>query len=249
MSYFQGYFRSSLLNLNVSINVILPDDLKTNEKPKVLYLLHGYIGDHTDWIRYTSIERYASHYRYAIVMPGVQNTYYTDTTYGQPYFTFIAEELQTFIKNTFPVSKKAEDTFIGGLSMGGYGAFKIALTYPKKFGKAFSLSGALDIEEIRNMKLVPNEKKLFNGVFGKKSLVNTKNDLFYLAKKSLNSTIKLPSLLMLCGQEDFLYKDNLNFSNFLKEHHIDHTFEVSPGAHDWAYWDKTIQEALFWLNK
>lgn len=247
MSFIQCNFRSYTLGFNVSVNVILPEPIKENEKFKVLYLLHGYIGDHTDWMRYTSIERYASEYRLAVVMPSVHNSYYTDTTYGQPYFTYIADELQTMIKTTFPISKKPSDTYVGGLSMGGYGAVKLALTYPKKYGKAFSLSGALQIEKIRQMKLDDNEKKLFEGVFGKKSLLNTKNDLFYLARKQEAKKESLPDLLIMCGREDFLYQENLDFVSLLKEVQIKHTYEESEGSHDWAYWDKTIQDALHWL--
>jgi putative tributyrin esterase len=232
MSFIQCHFRSYELGFNVSLNVILPEPVKSNEKFKVLYLLHGYIGDHTDWMRYSSIERYASQYRLAVVMPGVNNSYYTDTTYGQPFFTFIAKELQQFVQNTFSISKKACDTFVGGLSMGGYGAIKLALTYPKKFGKAFSLSGALDIENIRNMKLDPNEKKLFDGVFGKKVLLNTKNDLFYLAKKFEHKKNLLPNLLIICGREDFLYQDNLNFVKLLSDLKLDHLYEELPGTHE-----------------
>jgi S-formylglutathione hydrolase FrmB len=182
-------------------------------------------------------------------MPAVHNSYYTDTTFGHPYFTFIAKELQKFVKSTFPISKKASDTFVGGLSMGGYGAIKLALIYPKKYGKSFSLSGALQIENVRKMKLVPNERDLFNGVFGTKSLLNTKNDLFFLAKKFENKNELLPKLLLVCGKEDFLYQENQDFSMHLKSLAIEHTYIESSGSHDWAYWDETIQTALHWIFK
>lgn len=106
----------------------------------VLYLLHGLSDDHTIWHRRTSIERYVSALGLAVVMPNVGKSFYTDMANGGNYFTFITEELPTLVQSYFPVSAKREDNFIAGLSMGGYGAFKVALSCPEKIcggGKSF----------------------------------------------------------------------------------------------------------------
>ena len=104
MAFLTLHLRSNALDLNTTVNVILPQDVKKDEKLKVLYLLHGYIGDHTDWMRYTPIERYAWNYRLAIVMPAVNNSYYTDTVSGLNYFTYVSKELPDFITSLLPIS-------------------------------------------------------------------------------------------------------------------------------------------------
>ena len=71
-------FRSNVLGLETAMNVILPQPKpasssgvpdETNRRYPTLYLLHGLTGNHTDWQRETSIERYAAPLDLAIVMP------------------------------------------------------------------------------------------------------------------------------------------------------------------------------------
>lgn len=247
MAFLTLHFRSNALELNTTVNVILPQDIKKDEKLKVLYLLHGYIGDHTDWMRYTSIERYAWNYRLAIVMPAVNNSYYTDTVSGLNYFTYVAKELPEFITSLLPVSAKREDNYVAGLSMGGYGALKIALTYPERYSKAASLSGALDIDEIRKLANQEPRNVWFNAVFGYKPSQNTPSDLKYLIDLHLQHQVMIPDLFIACGTEDFLYNDNKNFKNYLDQKDVKHVYYESTGAHDWAFWDEYIRKVLAWL--
>jgi len=242
-------FRSEILDLNVTLNIILPEPISKKEKLKTLYLLHGYIGDHTDWLRFSSVERYNWPYRYAIIMPAVQNSYYTDTTYGHRYLSFITQELPKVMEQTFPLSTKKEDRFIGGLSMGGYGAIKSGLLNPKKYHKAFSLSGALDINHIREITRETGRKIMFDSVFGKKSVEKTKHDLFFLAQKNIDKKIHMPEMLIACGSEDFLYDSNVRFHQFLENQNINHEFIVDQGAHEWSFWDKYLEVALEWISK
>jgi len=241
------HLRSDALELNTTVNLLIPQDVKVGEKFKVLYLLHGYIGDHTDWTRYTSIERYAWEYRYAIVMPAVNNSYYMDTASGLKYFTYITKELPQFITTMFPVSDKKEDTFIAGLSMGGYGALKAALTYPERYQKAASLSGALNIDHIADLAVEDPKNAWFRSVFGNKPTQNTSNDLKYLIRLHKRHNVQLPNLYLVCGTEDFLYQDHVQFHQFLVDEKIDHIYLDAPGVHDWAFWDEHIQKILAWL--
>lgn len=249
MYLFESHVFSEALNFNVCVNVLIPHQVKPKEKFKTLYLLHGYMGDYTDWMRLSALERYANQYRIAIVMPSAHNAYYTDTTYGYPYETFISIELPNMMESIFPLSKKKEDRMIGGLSMGGYGALKMALSPKGKFGKAFSLSGALDIEHIRNLTRETPRKHTFDGVFGKKSVEMTKHDLKYLVSKRIQKNQEFPELLITCGTEDFLFQSNEKFHDFLNENHIKHDYITNPGDHNWDYWDLMIEKVLPWVNK
>ena len=51
----------------------------------------------------------------------------------------------------------------------------------------------------------------------------------------------------MCGKEDFLYEDNIEFIRNLDEKKIPYTFEDNPGEHNYAYWDKAIKRAIEWF--
>lgn len=134
--------------------------------------------------------------------------------------------------------------------MGGYGAFKLALTCPDRYAAAASLSGALDVcETVRAHGR--SEDKVFlaemRTIFGDVSKVpNSKHDLFTLAKKIAKSPVK-PRLYQCCGTEDFLYADNIRFRDMVRKLPFDHTYEEGPGEHNWEYWDRMIQHVLAWM--
>lgn len=249
-------FFSEVLGISTSICVILPQNTLSQigmagsvkkEKYPTLYLLHGLSDDHTIWQRRTSIERYVSDMGIAVVMPNGGRGFYTDMKHGYKYFTFITEELPQIARQFFPLSEKREDNFVAGLSMGGYGAFKLALSCPEKYAAAASLSGALDMATLVKVDSIQDNYEMYN-IFGDlNSLSGSDNDLFHLADKVLNSNCIKPKLYQCCGTEDFLYEDNQTFRNFISSTNFDYTYEEGPGEHEWGYWDTNIQKILKWL--
>ena len=171
MAFLQIQFFSDVLNVASTVNVILPEAnqgigikaAENAELPKVLYLLHGYSDDHSIWMRRTSIERYASRYRLAVVMPAVNHSFYTNEAQGEKYFDYVSQELPETVRTFFRVSSAPEDTYVAGLSMGGYGALKLALTYPERFRAAGSFSGVVDIagRYVRDGEVSSNMKRIF----------------------------------------------------------------------------------------
>lgn len=252
MAFIQCNFFSHTLGIASSMNVILPQQQYTGDgntrgeytRYPVLYLLHGLSGDHTAWQRNTSIERYVAPLKLAVIMPAANRSFYSDVSYGYKYWTFISEELPFIAATMFPISQRREDTFVAGLSMGGYGAFKLALRYPERFAAAASLSGALDMaSRAETVKEVE-----FDVVFGDVSKVRgSDNDLFYLAESVAASNGPKPKLFQCCGTEDFLYEDNIRFRDFCRKLHLDLTYEEEPGEHEWGYWDRKIKRVLEWL--
>lgn len=255
-------FFSDILGMSMNMDVILPQQTRGqigmegkagNEKYKTMYLLHGMSDDQTIWQRRTSIERYVSRLGIAVVMPTTHLGFYTDTTYGMKYWTFISEELPCICREFFPrMSDKREDTLAAGLSMGGYGAWKLGLRASDIFGAAASLSGALDIVEDykRNMKEAPDKAFLFQGIFGSiEKLEGSDNDILALAKKLAAGKNELPKLFAWCGTEDFLYQGNLRAWEYVKDLGYDLTSSESSGDHQWKYWDEKIKDVLcWWLN-
>lgn len=255
-------FFSDVLGMSMNMDVILPQQTQgqigmegkgAEGKYKTMYLLHGMSDDQTIWQRRTSIERYVSKLGIAVVMPTTHLAFYTDTTYGMKYWTFVSQELPKICREFFPqMSEKREDTLAAGLSMGGYGAWKLGLGASDTFGAAASLSGALDMAEDyrRNVDGADEESgrvSLFRGIFGSaETLEGSDNDLLALAEKLAAGKKELPRLYAWCGTEDFLYQGNLTAWEHVKKLGYDLTCEQSAGDHQWKYWDEKIQDVLRW---
>lgn len=241
MAFLQWDFRSEALRQAVCVNVVLPDN--AGQAPlKTLWLLHGLSDNHNSWMQYTSVARYAGEYGLAVVMPGADRSWYTDNAGGNRYFTFLTEELPKKMGDCFKwYSPAREDNLIAGLSMGGYGALKAALTCPEQYGFCASLSGALDITRENR----PGDVDEWRSIFGfdlqsAGELAGTKHDLFALA----DGGRELPYLYLWCGTEDSLIDINRAFSARLSALNIAHTFECSEGDHTWKWWDLHLQSAL-----
>lgn len=244
---------SDTLMMDSSVSIIFPQNCQRvleDRKPffkgpyKVLYLLHGLKQNETSWTRMSSIERYVSQLPLVVVMPSVHRSFYTDQARGFPFFTYVAEELPALMRDMFNISSKREDTFVAGLSMGGYGAFKLALTRPEQYGYAASLSGALDLVGLRAQQGENANEEEMENTFGNLDRVEgSHHDLFALAG-GLKDT--KPNLFMTCGTEDYLYEGNVHFHETFKGT-LPITYHEETGAHTWPYWDRNIQRVLDWL--
>ena len=243
-------FFSEVLEVGTSMTVLLPQATeeqigvadaveRTGDFP-VLYLLHGLSDDSTAWQRYTSIERYAAPLGLAVVMPQVQRSFYADEAHGGSYWSFLSEELPSVVHSFFRISDRAEDTFVAGLSMGGYGAFKWALRHPDRFAAAASLSGGLDVAALSH---VDWRKQLFERVFD--GPVGADDDLFALLERA--DAAAVPPLYLGCGTEDHLFEGNQRFLDAATTAGLDVHVDFRPGEHEWGLWDATIRDVLAWL--
>ncbi|WP_337033867.1 alpha/beta hydrolase family protein [Paenibacillus illinoisensis] len=248
-----NYF-SETLGLSTSMTVIVPQATKgqigmkgvaTRERHPVLWLLHGGSDDDTIWMRRTSIERYVSELGLAVVMPQVQLSFYTDMAYGGKYGTFLMEELPQIARSLFPLSDAREENYVAGLSMGGYGAFKWALSKPDMFAAAAGLStGNFPFWSAGPDGEFPPFLRL---AFGDGPHAGTDNDLYHLIQSNDRTTGPKPAFYQACGTNDFLYDLNIDLKEAFERSSLDYTYAEEPGVHDWAFWDKTIQDVLKWL--
>src|SRR5215212_6436429 len=233
---------SETLDMSSAVHVLIPqrtqDKIKSGRRPhyRTLYLLHGRTDDHTAWQRQTSIERYVEGLNLVVVMPAVHLSFYTDMAHGGKYWQFISEEVPTLVRELFSLSSDRKDNFVAGLSMGGYGTFKLALMHPERYAAAASLSGGLDVvDTIRADNPRNDEEKLemLRNVFGDlKNVPGSKHDLIALAKQAAEAPVK-PRLYQCWGTEDFLYPDNIRFREAIRKLPLDLTYEEGPGEHDW----------------
>ena len=240
---------SRTLGMCVQFDVILPQETKGQigmsgkggRNYPTLYLLHGLSDDHTIWQRRTSIERYVSDMGMAVVMPSTARCWYTDSQSGK-YFSYVADELPEICREFFPnMSSAREDNYIAGLSMGGYGAFKIAMSRPERFSMAASLSGVMDVAIYGDR---PEHRHIFGDV-----IRGTENDLFTLSEQLVKNGKPVPSLFQWCGKEDALYGCNVKMRDHLTELGYSLRYSESHGTHSWDYWDAEIKNVLLWIRE
>lgn len=253
------FFSQSLMR-TVTIQAILPVDkiLKPGEKMssqkplKTLYLLHGIFGNDTDWVSGTRIQRWAQDYNLAVIMPAGENKFYVDNEKSHEYFSrFIGEELVDMTRRLFPLSTLREDTFIAGLSMGGYGAIINGLKYHQTFGYIAGLSSALILDMVvkaQDGETIPYmfKKSYLESVFGPIDEILGSDKDYKALIENMNKE-DVPHMYMACGTEDSLLKNNQEYCQFLKDHSIPVCYEESHGGHEWDFWDRYILKVLQWL--
>lgn len=242
MALLTMHFNSIELKMHTLVNVIIPDSVRMDNKPlserKVLWLLHGLSDDGTAWLRFSRIEQYAQKYGLVVVMPSAGRSMYCDNVLGQNYFTHIAEELPDYLSLVFGLSRKREDNFIAGLSMGGLGAAKIALTYPERYFAMGSFSGLLELgslvyvvnDDMRNEFpfMLEALKDIDGSPLNPPALLDAKRD------KDLKMYIT-------CGLQDNLLVTNYAFKERADELGIKARYVFEDGTHEWGYWDRHVK--------
>ena len=262
MAFIDCHFSSEALGIATALYAVIPQPAagqigmttrgRRSGRYPVLYLLHGLSDDHTIWMRRTSIERYAAERGIAVIMPAAGRSFYQDMAAGPRYWTHISEEVPRLARSLFPLSDRREDTYVAGLSMGGYGAFRMALDRPDRYAAAGSFSGAVDVAE-RGRRV--DQSTVFGRVemewmFGRgRKIAGTEVDLFHLARRVARSRGAKPRLFQYCGTADFLYADNLRFRDHAQRLKLDVTFRENDGNHGWAWWDEQILAFLKWIIK
>ena len=242
-------FSESLMRAT-TITVVLPQateeqigliDRPRSGPPPVLYLLHGLSDDHTAWQRYTSIERYAVARGLAVVMPAVDRSFYANEAHGHRYWDWVSEELPRLVGQFFNVSGTREDTFVAGLSMGGYGALKLGFTHPDRYAAVASLSGVAKIRALVDDLPRP---EIVDRVFG--GAISPGDDVMALLEAAEPAT--LPKLYVGCGtEEELLLAQNRRLVDAATARGVDVTADFRPGVHEWSLWDAQIQDVVAWL--
>jgi S-formylglutathione hydrolase FrmB len=245
-------FHSALVGKTLPYNVILPADYRVSTATRypVIYLLHGWAGHYNDWVTRTNVADYAAPYRFIVVMPEGNDSWYTDsaTVASDKYESYILLELIPDVQRRYRTIESRYGRAIAGLSMGGYGAIKFGLKSPGTFAFAGSLSGALAATT-----WAEEDLKAFRGINGslmaafgaRDSSPRKANDIFEITRGlSASRAAALPYFYFDCGTEDFFVGVNEQFAALLSEKKIAHEFRELPGNHGWPYWDQQVRELL-----
>lgn len=240
MSLINISYRTNYLHTYFKTTAVLPDTNK--DTYNTLWLLHGYTGDDSAWIRHINIEKLARKYELAFVMPEARNAFYTDSNFI-PYYSYFIEELVPKIQSILPISKELNSSFIAGSSMGGYGALKIGLKNPELFSKVAALSPITNIENFRNNPQGPMSHNTFDTIFDSPQKI-ADNQLENLWSEKNRQQ----SFMTICGDKDYMFDDNLHFKNFMEENANSHyTWHQVDGNHSWDTWTANLETILKWL--
>lgn len=236
-------FHSAALDREMKYRILLPCDYQTGSgRFPALYLLHGLYGDYLNWDTRTDLELFAQKYELIVVMPDADNSWYTNsaTDPKDKFEDYIAKDLVAEINSKFRTLRSRHARAIAGLSMGGYGALKIALRYRDEFAFAGSLSGALNAAQDLADKRPEFRDQLLK-VFGPSgSAVRADNNLFSLLQTA--SAKDLPYFYLACGSADDFLPVNREFAAQLSSRSADYEYHETAGGHSWDYWDRSLPD-------
>lgn len=242
-------FSSEMLKKQTEICMCLPNPGSCNislSKRKVLWLLHGLSDDNTCWHRFSNVERYANESGIIVVMPNGDRSMYEDNVLGQNYMSFISEELPAYLHNVFSLSDKRDDNFIAGLSMGGMGAAKIALTHYDRYAGFGSFSGLLDINFVKESfsKQIQTEFPFMKRIFDSPDFAES--DPKTLLSKKLHSDMKM---FVACGTDDYWMRASTSFKEKADRLGLNVRCSFDKGGHEWRLWDKYVKEFIDYINE
>ena len=240
MAFCELKYFSPALQKATAADIILPEG-KTGPFA-TFYLLHGLSDDHSIWHRRTSIERYVADLPLIVVIPDGGRGFYCNARQGMAWETAIVRDLVGVVDNLFQTRPMASGRCIGGLSMGGYGAVKIALKHPDLFCSSNSHSGAL---AFAHHPLSRENDKAWADEWIRVVGENPEGgpDDIYALARSLPPD-RRPAIRIDCGADDFLLDDNRDCHHHLERIGYPHEYAEYSGAHDWGYWDLHVQEAI-----
>ena len=253
MAIFRGVIRSDVLDMDTPLQVIVPFDhfdhaahTCLGHYDKTLVLLHGLRQNGEAWARMSGVERYARDYGYCVVMPDAQRSFYTDMAQGMRFFTYLNEELPWALEKVFRLPM--DRLYVGGLSMGGQGAIKCALTYPRRYAGALCLSSGFGMLHYPEQMIAGAfySREELQGVIGPDLKASPQDDPLALAEQAAGEARK-PRIYLACGTEDFLYAANTRMRDHLQALGYDLQYEEWPGIHNWEFWDAGLRRGMAWL--
>ncbi len=237
---------SKAMDKEIDCQVILPDSYSNGEALPVVYLLHGYSGNSTSWVKSPGTTELADQYSVIIVSPdGGFSSWYWDSPIdsSMKYETFTAKELVEYIDANYRTIADRSARAISGLSMGGQGALYLSIRHQDTFGAAGSMSGGVDIrnfpanwhmsKRLGTMEEHPENWEEFT-VMNQLDLLKPDGKL---------------AITFDCGVDDFFYEVNNALHEELVKRGIPHRYTTAPGAHTLKYWKESIHYHMLFFDR
>ncbi len=239
---------SEKMDRNIKNIIILPAGYNASDTVRypVLYLLHGYGGNHTTWSQHTkkTLADEASKYKMIVVCPHGDNSWYWDSPANpkSQFETYVSKELTAYVDNAYHTVASPKGRAITGFSMGGHGGLWLGINHPDVFGACGSLSGGVDIRPFPNNWDMKNEL----GNYDENKEVWDNHTVMTQLDKIKPNTL---SIIIDCGTEDFFYNVNIKLHEQMLEKRIQHDFIIRPGVHDHEYWNSAIDYQILFFSK
>lgn len=233
------------LETPMDIYVVTPDGMKAGDKLPVVYALHGYSGNYTNWLKFEPrILDMADRYNFIVVTPDGRDTWYMDSP-ANPKIkmeSFFINDLIPYIDAKYPTDPQPAKRAITGLSMGGHGALYLAFRNPDVFGNAASMSGGVDIRPFPENWNLPN-------ILGPKDQYPERWEEATVINVAKNLKPGQINIYFDCGVDDFFAEVNENLHRELLSLGIPHDYASRPGAHTWAYWQNSLMHHFLFFNE
>ncbi|WP_153798129.1 alpha/beta hydrolase [Foetidibacter luteolus] len=256
--------KSTIMGRDVRYTIYLPADYETSNRTyPVVYLLHGYTDDHTGWLQFGEINRYADKAiadgtipPMIIVMPNGDSSFYINSYDGkEKYEDFFIKEFMPSIEKSYRIKAQKRYRGVAGLSMGGYGTLIYALKYPDLFAAAAPFSAAvLNDADIEGMS-ADGWKNTFGQLYGRDLTGKARlgkawydNAILKIVETKTADELKKVRYWIDCGDDDFLTKGNCLLHIALTEKRVPHEYRVRDGGHTWTYWRTGITDALQFIG-
>jgi S-formylglutathione hydrolase FrmB len=255
---------SSILGRPVKYSVYLPADYQGSQRTyPVVYLLHGYTDDHTGWVQFGEVNRYADKAiqdglipPMIIVMPNGDSSFYINAYDGkEKYEDFFIKEFMPAIEKDYRIKAQKKYRGVAGLSMGGYGTLIYALKYPDLFAAAAPLSAAVFDDAAATTMADNRWEATFGQLFGRGlkgkdrlSQAWNSNSILKIVESKSADDLKKVRYWIDCGDDDFLSRGNSLLHVALIDKGVPHEYRVRDGAHNWTYWRTGIVDALAFIG-
>jgi len=232
------------MNINIQNIVILPDDYDQHQAFPVLYLLHGYSGNHMSWIQlHPGLPELATQYGIIIVCPDGKNSWYWDSPINPTmrYETYIAMELVAYIDSHYKTIPDKKGRAVTGLSMGGHGGLWLGFRHTDIFGACGSTSGGVDIRPFPDNWEMKNALGIYQDNQERWNEYTVINQLFRIQSNP-------PAIIIDCGTNDFFFEVNEKLHKELLSRRIPHDYLIRPGEHNATYWKNSIEYQLLFFH-
>ena len=237
--------KSPSLHKRVDTSVFIPEEARSQSDVPVIVLLHGVYGSHFSWnmgagayqtLQAMIREKEISPFILVTPSDGLWGDGSGYVNHGvENYEAWIAKELPALIEQEIDEVSTTSRFFIGGLSMGGWGAFWIGLQH-KRYEAISAHSAITHINEMSQF--VEEDWTLWqelNGIASIEELISTQT--------------KFPPIRFDCGSSDILIEGNRELHQYLIGRNITHVFEELEGSHEWPYWEMNVRKSFLFFNE
>ncbi|MBR3019107.1 MAG: hypothetical protein IKH57_18860 [Clostridia bacterium] len=257
--YLKATAKFPSLMRSADFHVILPyhDGYPGPKRPyPTLYFLPGFSCNAEEIVFTLPFRQMAALFSMAIIVPDGENSFYTDHPERVArHGVYVGEELPKVVRKLFPcLSSERKDTFIGGISMGGYGAAALGLHYHETFSRIALFSPSIEADTLLASKDpdVPGGVPpcLLDTLLGGQAAydLNPRLNPYVAVEEAISHGREIPPIWMCCGEQDGLVLDAcVRFSDFLNARQAPHTFLRAPGEHDFPFWDRHLEEGFRFL--